>query len=66
MTIKPVLMWAMKTAGPTRCRQISNCTLGQWVRAVLLCIPMAEALEELAGTHCETSYHKHTLHKDRA
>ena len=43
------------TVGLTSGRQISNCTLGYWVRAVLLCIPMCEALEELAGTHYETS-----------
>ena len=48
-----------------RGRQISNSTLGQWVRAVPSCIPMCEALEELAGTHCETS-DQHSLHKDHA
>ena len=63
ITIEQVLMRAMKTNGG----QISNSrpTLGQWVRAVPLCIPMCEALEELAGTHCETS-NQHSLHKDNA
>ena len=66
MTIEQVLMRAMKTnGGLTRGRQISNSTLGQWVRAVPLCIPMCEALEEIAGTHCETS-DQHSLHKDHA
>ena len=64
MTIEQVLMRAMKTnGGLTRGRQISDSTFGQWVRAVPLCIPMCEALEELAGTHCETS-DQHSLHKD--
>ena len=44
MTIQHVLMRAMiTTAGLTRGWQISNFTLGQWVRAVPLCIPMYEA-----------------------
>ena len=47
MIIEQVLMRAMKTTvGLTRGRQISKCTLGQWVLTVLLCIPMSEALEE--------------------
>ena len=53
------------TVGLTRGRQISNCTLGQWVRTVPLCISMCEALGELAGTHCETSGQL-SLHKDHA
>ena len=63
-------MWAMKTnGGLTKGLQISSTcsrpTLGRWVRAVPLCIPMCEALEELAGTHCETS-DQYSLHNDHA
>ena len=66
MTIEQVLMRAMKTnGGLTRGRQISNSTLGQWVRAVPLCIPICKALEELAGTNCKTSV-QHSLHKYHA